>query len=129
MKKKSFAQDVLTLTSVPVFSQIMGILLTPIVTRMYTPESFGLANLFGSAIMILVVFSTMGYHSAIILPKNDSTATNILMVCFFSMFCVSAISFLIIMVGKDIFATALNAPSLVNYLWLTPIFVFCMACI
>ena len=124
MKKKSFAQDVLTLTSVPVFSQILGILLTPIVTRMYTPEAFGLANVFGSAIMILVVFSTMGYHDAIILPKNDSTATSILLLCFFSIFCVSAISFLIIMVGKDIIPVKLNAPSLVNYLWLTPIFVF-----
>jgi len=122
--KKTFSQDVLTLTTVPIISQIMGILLTPIVTRMYAPEAFGLVNIFGSAIMILSIFSTMGYHSAIILPKNDSTATNILMVCFFSMFCVGAISFLIIMVGKDIIATALNAPSLVNYLWLTPIFVF-----
>ena len=122
--KKTFSQDVLTLTSVPIISQILGILLTPLVTRMYAPEAFGLVNIFGSAIMILSVFSTMGYHSAIILPKNDSTATNILMVCFFSMLCVVAISFLIIMIGKDIIATTLNSPSLVNYLWLTPIFVF-----
>jgi len=124
MKKKPFAQDVLTLVSVPIVSQIFGILLTPIVTRMYAPEAFGLVNMLGSFIMILAVFSTMGYHGAIILPKNDSTATNILQVCFFSMFCVSAISFLIMMVGKDIIPAMLNAPSLVNYLWLTPIFVF-----
>ena len=122
--KKTFSQDVLTLTSVPVISQIMGILLTPIVTRMYAPESFGLVNIFGSTIMIFSVFSTMGYHSAIILPKKNSTATNLLILCFFSMFCVSAISFLITIVGKDLIAEKLNAPSLVNYLWLTPIFVF-----
>jgi lipopolysaccharide exporter len=91
---------------------------------MYAPESFGLANVLGSIVMLLSVFSTMGYHSAIILPKNDSTATKVLMVCFFSMFCVSAISFLIMMVGKDIITAKLNAPFLVNYLWLTPIFVF-----
>ena len=123
-KNKSFVQDVFTLTSVPIISQILGILLTPIVTRMYGPEAFGLANLLGSAVMILAVFSTMGYHGAIILPKNDSTATSIVMVCFFFIFCVTAISFLIMMVGKDIIAAKLEAPSLANYLWLTPIFVF-----
>ena len=123
-KNKSFSHDVLTLASVPVISQIFGVLLTPIVTRMYAPEAFGLANIFGSIVVILAVFSTMGYHGAIILPKNDSTAPNILVLCFFSILCVSAISFLIIMVAKDIIAVKLNSPSLVNYLWLTPIFVF-----
>ena len=124
MGNKSFTSDVLTLTSVPVISQIGGILLTPIVTRLYAPEAFGLANVLGSIVILPSVFSTMGYHSAIILPKNDSTATKVLMVCFFSMFCVSAISLLIMMVGKDIITAKLNAPFLVNYLWLTPIFVF-----
>jgi len=121
--KKTFVQDVLTLTTVPITSQILGIFLTPIVTRMYAPEAFGLANILGSIAMLLAVFSTMGYHSAIILPKNDKTATNILLVCLFSILCISALSFLIVTAGKDIISAKLNVPSLVKYLWLIPIFV------
>ena len=122
--KKTFTQDVLTLTSVPIISQIMGLLLTPIVTRMYAPEAFGLANVLGSVTMLFAVFSTMGYHGAIILPKMDKTALNVLFVCFFYMLCLSAVSFLIVMEGKNIISTKLNTPELITYLWLIPIFVF-----
>jgi len=66
----------------------------------------------------------MGYHGAIILPKTDSTSLNILVLCFFSILCISVISYLIVAFGKNIIAAKLNAPDLVKYLWLTPIFVF-----
>jgi len=122
--QKSFALDVLTLTTVPVISQVMGLLLTPIVTRLFTPEAFGLSNIFGSMVMLFAVFSTMGYHGAIILPKTDTTALKILVICFYFTLCISAISYLIVTAGKYIIPAKLNTPELVEYLWLTPIFVF-----
>ena len=64
--------------------EILGILLTPVLTRMYTPEAFGLAALFGSIVVIPAVFATMGYHSAIVLPKNNSLAKTVLLLCFCS---------------------------------------------
>ena len=114
----------LTLTTVPVVSQILGLLLTPIVTRLYAPEVFGLVNIFSSGFMLIAVFSTMGYHGAIILPKTDATASTILVTCFYSTFCISAISLLIVIAGKDIIPAKLNVPGLVKYLWLIPVFVF-----
>ena len=91
---------------------------------MYAPEAFGLVNLLGSIVMLFAVFSTMGYHGAIILPKNDATALNILIVCFISTLVVSTIFFFIVLAGKDFISTKLNVPDLVHFLWLTPIFVF-----
>ena len=87
-KNKPFSQDALTLTIAPMMSQILGILLTPILTRMYSPDAFGLAALFGSIVMIPSVFATMGYNGAIILPKSNATANNLVLVCFFSIICV-----------------------------------------
>jgi len=74
--------------------------------------------------MLFAVFSTMGYHGAIILPKNDKTASSIMLVCFTSLITVSAIVFMVVTTGKAIIASKLNAPELVNYLWLVPFFVF-----
>lgn len=108
----------------PIISQVVGILLTPIVTRLYAPEAFGLANVLGSVVMLFSVFATMGYHGAIILPQNDDNALNMLFVCFISMLGISTTSFFIVTVGKDFISAKLNAPELVNFLWLTPIFVF-----
>ena len=102
----------------------MGILLTPIVTRIYPPESFGLVNFMGSMIMIIGVFSTMGYHAAIILPKKNSDAHNLLLLCLFFTFCISLFSFLIVIIGGKIILEKINIPSLADYLILLPVFVF-----
>jgi lipopolysaccharide exporter len=122
-KNKPFSQDALTLTIAPMMSQILGILLTPILTRMYSPDAFGLAALFGSIVMIPSVFATMGYNGAIILPKSNATANNLVLVCFFSIICVCGLSCLIIITGQDAIPLLLNAPLISDYLWLVPIYV------
>jgi len=59
-KNKSFSQDALTLTIAPMVYQILGILLTPTLTRIYSPDAFRLAALFGSIVMTPLVFAAMG---------------------------------------------------------------------
>ena len=124
MKNKSFAQDVITLTTAPLISQIVGLLLTPIVTRMYGPEMYGLYNIFGSVVILVAVLATMGYHGAIILPKEDETAQDILLVCTISVLAVSVLSFILVLTCNEMIANRLNAPELSKYLWLMPFFVF-----
>ena len=75
--KQSFIKDIFKLSTVPVIAQIMGLLLTPIITRIYSPDSFGEYTSFVSIIALVSVFSTLGYHSALILPKSDAEAKNI----------------------------------------------------
>jgi lipopolysaccharide exporter len=123
-KNNTFSHDVITLTYAPMISQIMGILLTPILTRMYSPDAFGLAALFGSIVMIPSVFATMGYNGAIILPRSNSTANNLVLVCFFSIIFVCGLSCIIVVLAEDTIPILLNAPSISNYLWLVPIYVF-----
>ena len=121
MKKiNSFANDVITLASVPLISQLLGIFLVPIVTRLYTPEAFGLFNLFGSMTMLIAVFATMGYHNSLILPKTNDEALNMLLVCIFSNIIITLLSVLIIFFGYDFILEILNAPELGSFLWLVP---------
>ena len=120
----SFASDILTLSSVPLFSQAIGIFLTPIVTRLYAPEAFGLQSIFGSIVTLIAVFSTMSYHNSLILPKNDNEAFNMLTVCIILIFIISGCAVLIISFGYDFIIQKSNTPELKHYLWLTPVFVF-----
>ena len=83
----------------------------------------GVAALFGSIVMIPSVFATMGYNGAIILPKSNATANNLVLVCFFSIICVCGLSCLIIITGQDAIPLLLNAPLISDYLWLVPIYV------
>ena len=65
------------LLSANVFAQAIGLLIYPILTRMYAPEDFGLMNLFLSIGGILVLLSTSEYQSAVLLPSKESEAAGV----------------------------------------------------
>ena len=76
--KTSFAGDVLKLVSGTTLAQAIGILITPILTRLYAPEAFGTLALFTSITSILSVIACMRYELAIMLPESDEEAANLL---------------------------------------------------
>lgn len=122
-QNSSFVKDILTISAVPMISQIIGFFLTPIVTRLYGPEAFGLLSTFSSIIGVIAIFSTLGYHNSLILPKHNDSAARMLLVCFVAVIAISTISVLIVVIGKDYFLQKMKIPELKYYLWLTPIFV------
>ena len=64
-------QNVAKLLSANVVAQVVGLLVYPLLTRLYSPEDFGLMNLFVSIGNVLVILATAEYHYAIVLPKDD----------------------------------------------------------
>lgn len=124
IKQNSFIKDILTLSSVPLLSQILGLMLTPLITRIYAPEDFGLLNTFSSIVAFLGVFSTLAYHSSILLPKNDKKALDMLIVCLISTIFFTSFFFIIIFFFKNSIILRLNIPELKDYVFLIPIFIF-----
>lgn len=45
-RKTSFAGDVMKLVSGTTFAQVVGVLASPLLTRLYAPEAFGASALF-----------------------------------------------------------------------------------
>ena len=123
-KKRPFITDVITLSSVPIFSQILGFFIVPIVTRLYSPDEFGVSNLLGTIVMLFATFSTMGYHRGIILPKNDKIAIRIVCLCFLIIFIVTLIVAFILLLLNDFIILQSDSPTLGSFLWLSPLFVF-----
>jgi O-antigen/teichoic acid export membrane protein len=75
--KSQYARNVYTLIVGTTLAQFISIALSPILTRLYSPEEFGLFALFVSAIVILSVFVTGRYELAIMLPRRDRDALHI----------------------------------------------------
>ena len=69
-----FVRNSAKLLSAGVIAQAIGILIYPILTRIYAPEDFGLLNLFQSIAGVLIILSTAEYQYAILLPKEDAQA-------------------------------------------------------
>ncbi len=99
-------------------------LAAPIVARLFAPEAFGVAALFTSIAGIIGVVACLRYELAIMLPKADEDAANLLGVSLCFVLIITGISTLIIFFAGDVIVNLLNSPELKKYLWLTPVSVF-----
>ena len=77
-KKNTFAGDVLKLTTGTAFAQMLVVLSTPILTRLFNPEAFGTFNIYASIVNVIGVIACLRYELAIVLPKTDEEGANIL---------------------------------------------------
>lgn len=69
--RNSFLGDSAILMAGTTFSQAIIIAFSPVLSRIYAPESFGMLGLFTSACSILGVAATGRYELAVIIPKED----------------------------------------------------------
>ena len=116
----SFAGDVLKLTSGTVFAQGLGVVVAPIVTRLFMPEAFGIAALFASITAIIGMVACLRYDLSIMLPESDEEAVNLLGVSLLFVTMITCISALVIFFAHDALINLLNAQRLRKYLWLIP---------
>ncbi|MDA1148956.1 MAG: oligosaccharide flippase family protein, partial [Bacteroidetes bacterium] len=75
--KSEFNRNVLTLMTGTTIAQAIPIAITPILTRLYTPEDFGLLALFVAVTAIFGSIANGRYELAIMLPEEDEDAINI----------------------------------------------------
>jgi len=119
--KTSFAIDVLKLASGTTLAQLLGILVSPILTRLYAPEAFGMLAIFTSITAIIGVIACLRYELPIMLPESDEEAANLLGASLMFAGLISLLTVPIIWWGGDTLLRWLNAPNLAHYLWLVPL--------
>jgi len=123
-KRSGFAGDVLKLVSGTTVAQLLTLLVAPILTRLFAPDTWGVLAIFVSITSILGVIACLRYELAIMLPEKDEESANLLGVSLMFSVLVSLLIIPIIWFGKDPILRWLNAPGLAPYLWLVPIAVF-----
>lgn len=123
-RRTSFVFDALMLVSGTTLSQVLVILTAPIITRLYNPEAFGSSALFTSIAGVIITIACLRYEMAIMLPKKDEEASNLLGLCIISVSIICMLTIPLILLGQSLILQILNAPELGQYLWLIPIAVF-----
>ena len=123
-KQNSFSGNVVRLMAGNVTAQAISLLAIPIITRLFSPENYGIFSLYASITIIFSVFSSLSYVSTIILPEKDVDASNIFGLCILAVFGISLLVLAgIFFFNKDI-CHFLNAPQMEPYLWLLPLSIF-----
>jgi len=115
-----FARAVATLAGATAVAQAISLAASPLLTRLYTPDDFGIASVFMSFLSLAVGVSALRYDLAIPLPEDDAVARGLLTI---SLSCVLATTLALAVVvagfGYGI-VEWFNAPGLGPFLWLLP---------
>ena len=102
IRSSQMIKNMMTLSIGTIISQLIPILLSPVLARIYSPDDFGLWGIFSSTAIIFSIFMTGRYELAILRPKEDRDALNLvrlsllIMVSILIMLCVGYI------IGKSI---------------------------
>ena len=73
----TLSAQVLTTVLGTTIAQAIPILIMPVLTRLYTPADFGVFSLYVALATLCSVIATARYEMAVMLPKSDRTAMNL----------------------------------------------------
>ncbi len=129
--KSKFSRDIVTLVTGTAMAQAIPLALSPILTRLYTPEDFGILAIYMSVAAVATVLASLKYDIAIIIPEKDEDSVNITVLSIIISFIVSTVIFLIIFFYNLEIATYLSekeevANTLSKWLYFVPFSVFFM---
>lgn len=121
LPKKHFARGVSVLAGGTIGAQLVVLLAAPLLTRLYSPDDFGVLAVYMGILALLSVIASLRYELAIPLPADETDVVALMLLSFFLVFITATLSGLIVFFFGDGLAGFLQVPALAGYLWLLPI--------
>jgi O-antigen/teichoic acid export membrane protein len=121
--KSEFVRNILTLMTGTAIAQAIPVLISPILSRLYTPEDFGVLGLFMSIAAVLGVIATGRYELAIMLPEKKRDAYNLLALSLFLTLVVSVFTLILVLIFKNPVTLFFDEPGIEPWLYLLPVVV------
>ncbi|XLX42192.1 lipopolysaccharide biosynthesis protein [Ectopseudomonas mendocina] len=126
LPQSRYARNVLTLMTGTGLAQAIPIAISPILTRLYSPEEFGLFAFYMAVVSITVVLVTGRYEQAILLPRQDRDAGHIAALVVLLSAVVSAYLLLLVILFNSQIVLFLGDPKLAPWLYWVPASTFLM---
>lgn len=124
LKRNIFFQNIAVVAGGNATARLIGIVAAPVITRLYTPEEYGLFSVFISIIGVTGSLATLRYAVTIPIVKEEKLVSNVIKLCFLITFSLSLLWFLVIELLGGFIAVKLSAEQIQSYLWLIPVAFF-----
>ncbi|MBU0995289.1 MAG: lipopolysaccharide biosynthesis protein [Proteobacteria bacterium] len=119
----TFAKDFIKLVSGTATAQAINIAIIPILSRIYNPESFGVAAIFLSVVSVFAPVMCLRYELSIMLPKSEDEAKELFELCVIINVILTFVSMIIISIIYFNFSLFVN-DKIRNCIFLIPIILF-----
>ena len=127
-KLRSSNRDVMILMVGTVVSQAIPVLASLILTTLFSPEDFGLFQIYFSLSMILSVAVTLRFEMAIMLPEKDEDARHLLALSCLLSLGFSVLILLLVFLFREPFSVWMKEPRLSESLFLLPFTLLVIGC-
>ncbi|MDF0604368.1 oligosaccharide flippase family protein [Neisseriaceae bacterium TC5R-5] len=122
LAKSAFLRHILTLLSGAAVAQLIPLLVSPLLTRWYSPTDVGLQAVYLSWLSSLAVLATARYEMAIVLPAEAERASNLMALSLgIACACALLLVVLLLLIDTQALAQQLGAVGLAPWLWLLPL--------
>lgn len=121
LPKNRFICSVSILAGGTAAGQAIIVLASPLLTRLYSPEDFGLLGVYAALLLIIGVVVSLRYQLAIPLPEDDQEAAHIAVLSLLLVVGTTLLTGLAVLFFRQPIADVLNIPALARYLWLLPL--------
>lgn len=124
LRTSEFYHNVATLITGTTVAQAIPVFVSPILTRLYGPEDFGIYALYVGLASVLGAIATFNYEKAVLLPKENEKAVNVVFLSLFLALFLSFLSLIIFIIFGRVIANLLGNESLEKWLLLIPVTIF-----
>jgi O-antigen/teichoic acid export membrane protein len=123
-KESEFGRNVIKLMTGASAAQIIPIIVSPVLTRLYTPGEFGVLALYSAVVVIIGSIATGKYDLAIVLPKDEKSARSlvtlgIILSAFIALSCM-----VLVITCEELIARFVDNIQFLSWLYLIPFSVF-----
>lgn len=122
--RSAYAKNTMVLMAGTSVSQALTIVISPFLTRIYSPSDMGIFSLYIAIVTILTTVATGRYELSIMLPADHYRARQGVALVTLISAVVSFISLVLVHFFKNDFARLLNAPAIENWLYFVPLSLF-----
>ncbi len=119
--KSEFFRNVATLISGTTLAQAFSVVIYIVLSRIYTEEDFGVFGLYMNILNITIIFSTAKYELAILLPKSEKDAVNLLGLSGLISLLVSLLLLGIVVSMNDLICSWLGSEEISVWLYFIPL--------
>lgn len=98
LRRSEFLRNLAVVMSGTALSQVIGFLLMPVISRLFTPEHFGVWGAYNSILCVAAAGVTLQYSQAVMLPRANDAASGVFWASVMSVLMVTGVCLLIVLV-------------------------------
>lgn len=117
----NFVRNVAIVATGTAGAQAITMAFSPIITRLYGPEAFGVLGTFTSILAVLAPLAALSYPIAIVLPKRDEDAVALARLSIGIAFRMSLLTALVLLLFKTSIIEAFNLQAVESFILLLPL--------